>query len=142
MIVPVPAGTTAGQTSVTPQVPGSIRLNDDDSTITYSGFAYAGGRSYGDYRNDVHYTTDNGSTASLTFTGTTVTVYGEQSTDQGDTGISVDGGPQQVVSTLPSDGVRHANIAVYTSGRLSPGIHTIVVTKLSGQYSTLDGFTV
>jgi hypothetical protein len=142
MIVPVPAGTTAGQISVTPQVPGSIRVNDDDSRITYSGFTYAGGRSYGDYQNDVHYATANGSTASLTFTGTTVTVYGEQNTDQGNIGISVDGGAQQVVSTLPSDGVRHANVAVYTSGRLSSGTHTVVVTKLSGQYSTLDGFTV
>lgn len=42
MIVPVPAGTSAGQISVTPQVPGSIRLNDDDSAIAYSGFSYAG----------------------------------------------------------------------------------------------------
>ncbi|MGW6746485.1 hypothetical protein ACWGDX_38105 [Streptomyces sp. NPDC055025] len=142
MIVPVPAGTSAGQISVTPQVPGSIRLNDDDSTITYSGFAYAGGRSYGDHQNDVHYATSNGSTASLTFTGTRVTVHGEQNTDQGNIGISIDGGPQQIVSTLPSDGVRHANVAVYTSGLLSSGRHTIVVTKLSGQYSTLDGFTI
>ncbi|WP_150130512.1 NosD domain-containing protein [Streptomyces sp. 150FB] len=142
MIVPVPAGTTAGQISVTPQVPGSIRVNDDDSRVAYSGFTYAGGRSYGDYQNDVHYATASGSTASLTFTGTTVTVYGEQNTDQGNIGVSVDGGAQQVVSTLPSDGVRHANVAVYTSGRLSSGTHTVVVTKLSGQYSTLDGFTV
>jgi hypothetical protein len=142
MIVPIPAGTTAGQISLTPQVPGSVRLNDDDSDIAYSGFSYAGGRSYGDYRNDIHYATDNGATASLTFTGTTVTVYGEQYTDQGDIVISLDGGPRQVVSTLPSDGVRHANVAVYTSGHLSSGTHTIVVTKLSGQYSTLDGFTV
>ncbi len=142
MIVPVPAGTSAGQISVTPQIPGSIRVNDDDSRITYSGFSYAGGRSYGDYRNDIHYATANGSTASLTFTGTTVTVYGEQYTDQGDIGVSIDGGPQQVVSTLPSDGVRHGDVAVYTSGQLSQGTHTIVVTKLSGQYSTLDGFTV
>ncbi|MFD3922332.1 hypothetical protein [Streptomyces sp. NPDC058595] len=141
MIVPIPAGTSAGSISVTPQVPGSIRLNDDGG-IAYSGFSYADGRSYGDYRNDVHYATANGSTASLTFTGTKVTVHGELNTDQGNIGVSIDGGPQQVVSTVPGDGVRHANVAVYTSGALSPGRHTIVVTKLSGQYSTLDGFTV
>lgn len=142
MIVPIPAGTTAGQISVTPQVPGSIRLNDDDSRITYTGFTYAGGRSYGDYRGDIHYATADGATASLTFTGTTVTVYGEQYTDQGNIGVSVDGGPQQVVTTLPGDGTRHANAALYTSGSLSSGTHTVVVTKLSGQYATLDGFTV
>lgn len=142
MIVPIPVSTTAGQISVTPQVPGSIRLNDDDSRITYTGFTYAGGRSYGDYRGDIHYATADGATASLTFTGTTVTVYGEQYTDQGNIGVSVDGGPQQVVTTLPGDGTRHANAALYTAGSLSSGTHTVVVTKLSGQYATLDGFTV
>ncbi|MYS22157.1 hypothetical protein GA0115240_138530 [Streptomyces sp. DvalAA-14] len=141
MIVPIPAGTSAGQISVTPQLPGTTRLNDTDSSITYSGFSYQSGRTYGDYQSDVHYATANGSTASLTFTGTGIQVYGEQFTDQGNIGISIDGGTQQTVSTLPSDGARHANVAVYTSGTLSSGTHHIVVTKLSGQYSTLDGFT-
>ncbi|WP_405590949.1 hypothetical protein [Streptomyces sp. NBC_01190] len=141
MIVPIPAGTTAGQISVTPQDPSATRLNDTDSRITYSGFSYASGRTFGDYQSDVHYATANGSTASLTFTGTGIQVYGEQFTDQGNVGISIDGGSQQVVSTTPSDGARHANVAVYTSGTLASGTHTIVVTKLSGQYGTLDGFT-
>jgi Carbohydrate esterase 2 N-terminal len=142
MIVPIPASTTAGQISVTPQAPGVNRINDTDSTITYSSFSYSSGRGYGDYQDDVHYATTNGSTASLTFTGTGVQVYGEQYTDQGNIGISIDGGTQQVISTLPSDGARHANVAVYTSGVLASGTHTIVVTKLSGQYTTLDGFAI
>ena len=57
-------------------------------------------------------------------------------------GISIDGGAQQVVNTDSSDGNRHANVAVYNSGILASGTHTIVVTKLSGQYTTLDGFAV
>lgn len=141
MIVPIPSGTTAGQISLTPPAPGTTRLDDTDSRIAYSGFSYASGRSYGDYSNDIHYATANASTASLTFTGTQVQVYGEQFTDQGDLGVTIDGGSQQVVSTLPSDGARHANVAVYTSGVLASGTHTIVVTKLSGQYATLDGFS-
>jgi hypothetical protein len=44
------------------------------------------------------------------------------------------------VSTVPADGVRQANVAVYTKTGLSAGSHTIVVTKLSGSWSTLDGF--
>jgi hypothetical protein len=106
----------------------------------YSGFSYASGRGFGDYQDDIHYATANGSTASAAFTGIGIQVYGEQYTDQGNIGISIDGGAQQVVSTLPSDGARHSNVAVYTSGTLTPGTHTIVVTKLSGQYATLDGF--
>ena len=60
----------------------------------------------------------------------------------GNIGISIDGGTQQTISTLPSDGQRHSNVAVYTATGLSPGNHTIVVTKLSGTYTTLDGFTI
>ena len=45
-------------------------------------------------------------------------------------------------TTLPSDGQRHSNVAVYTATGLSPGNHAIVVTKLSGTYTTLDGFTI
>jgi hypothetical protein len=142
MIVPIPAGTTAGQISVTSQAPGVDRINDTDSSISYSGFSYSANRGFGDYEDDLHYATANGSTASLTFTGTGIAVYGEQYTDQGNIGISIDGGAQQVVSTVSSDGTRHANVAVYTSGTLAAGTHTVVVTKLSGEYTTLDGFAI
>jgi hypothetical protein len=141
LIVPVPAGTSASQISVgTPPV--GIRLNDTDPTIGYSGFSYSANRGLGDYDNDVHYATANGSTATLTFTGTGIAVDGEEYTDQGNIGVSVDGGSQVVVSTVPADGARHSNAAVYTASGLAPGNHTIVVTKLSGTYATLDGFTV
>jgi hypothetical protein len=141
LIVPVPAGTPASQISVgTP--PAGVRLNDTDPTIIYSGFSYSANRGLGDYDNDVHYATANGSTATLTFTGTGIQVYGEQYTDQGNIGISIDGGTQQTISTLPSDGQRHSNVAVYTATGLAPGNHTIVVTKLSGTYTTLDGFNI
>jgi pantoate kinase len=73
-----------------------------------------------------------------------IQVMGEQYTDQGSIGIgiSIDGGTQQTISTLPSDGQRHSNVAVYIATGLTPGNHTIVVTKLSGTYTTLDGFTI
>ena len=57
----------------------------------------------------------------MTFTGTAIAVYAEQNTDQGNIGISIDGGAQQTVSTLPSDGQRHTNVAVYTATGLAPG---------------------
>ncbi len=141
LIVPVPAGTSASQISVgTP--PAGLRLNDTDPTIGYSGFSYSANRGLGDYDNDVHYATANGSTATVTFTGTGIQVMGEQYTDQGNIGISIDGGTQQTISTLPTDGQRHSNVAVYTATGLTPGNHTIVVTKLSGTYTTLDGFNI
>ncbi|GAA1364412.1 hypothetical protein [Catellatospora chokoriensis] len=144
LIVPIPSGTTAGDIRVGdgggPVTSG--RIDDTDSRIGYSGFTLQSGRTFGDLNGDVHFATANGSTATLTFTGTGVAVYGEQNTDQGNVGISIDGGAQQVVSTLPADGVRHANVSVFSRTGLSAGTHTIVVTKLSGSYAVLDGFSV
>jgi hypothetical protein len=122
--------------------PASDRLNDTDPSFTDSGFSYSAGRGLGDYQDDVHYATANGSTVSLTFIGTGIKVFGEQSTDQGNIGVSIDGGSQQVVSTVPSDGQRHTNVAVYSTNGLTLGVHTIVVTKLSGQYMTFDGVEI
>jgi hypothetical protein len=53
---------------------------------------------------------------------------------------AADGGPQQTVSTLAT--ARQTNAVVCTTSGLARGTHTIVVTKLSGRYSTLDGFAV
>lgn len=139
LIVPVPAGTASSQISAGAPA-GANRLNDTDPSITYSGFSYSSNRGLGDYNDDLHYATANGSTAKLSFSGTGVQVFGEQYTDQGDIGVSIDGGAQQTVSTVPADGQRHSNVVVYAAIGLAAGSHTIVVTKLSGQYATLDGF--
>ncbi|WP_328946329.1 hypothetical protein OG259_37615 [Streptomyces sp. NBC_00250] len=133
LLVPVPAGTTAGQIAV------GARVDDTDADITYSGFSLSSNRTQGDYHNDVHYATANGSTATYTFTATGIQVYGEENTDQGDIGVSIDGGPQQRVST--SDTQRRSNVSVFATGGLDEGTHKIVVTKLSGSYAVLDGFT-
>jgi len=90
----------------------------------------------------VHYATADGSSLTATFIGTGVTVFGEEYTDQGDISVSVDGGPAAVVDTVPADGARHANTPVFSSGPLPAGVHTIVVTKLSGSYATFDGLEI
>ncbi|PYC70624.1 hypothetical protein C7C46_27360 [Streptomyces tateyamensis] len=120
--------------------PPALRTNDTDPSISYSGFAGTGNRGLGDYGDDVHYASADGSTASYTFSGSFVLVYGELNTDQGNIGVAIDGGPQQTVSTLSADGVRHSDTPVFSAAGLAGGSHTIVITKLSGQYSTLDGF--
>ncbi|MBG6135887.1 hypothetical protein [Longispora fulva] len=143
LVVPIPAGTVAADIRVGDAGPATKgRVDDTDSRIAYTSFATNGNRGFGDYNNDIHYATANGATASLTFSGTGVEVYGEQYTDQGTLGVSIDGGTQVVVNTVPTDGQRHANVAVFREANLLPGTHTIVVTKLSGQYAVLDGFAV
>ncbi|KAA2260671.1 hypothetical protein F0L68_19945 [Solihabitans fulvus] len=140
LIVPLSDGAQASDVSLGGSQPGVTRVNDTDGSISYSGFSYLANRGYGDYADDIHYATADGSTATLSFTGTGVQVFGEQFTDQGSIGVSIDGGPQQTIDTVPADGQRHANVALFTATGLSSGAHTIVVTKLSGDYATLDGF--
>ncbi|MFG2042948.1 hypothetical protein [Dactylosporangium sp. NPDC048998] len=141
LIVPITPGTRASLIGVGQPVT-SERINDTDPSISYTNFTLASNRGLGDYQDDVHYATANGATATFTFTGTGIQVYGEQNTDQGNIGVRIDGGTQTTVSTVPSDGTRHSNVAVYSLTGLTSGTHTVVVTKLSGTYSTLDGFQV
>ncbi|MCX4163058.1 MULTISPECIES: hypothetical protein [Paraburkholderia] len=117
------------------------RIGDNSSQITYSGSwqAVNNRSSFYDYLHDLHYTMNNSDTMTMSFTGTAIQVFGEQYIDQGNLGIAIDGGAQQVVNTVPADGERHSNVAVYTSPLLTRGQHTITVTKLSGTYATMNG---
>ncbi|MEU9370590.1 Ig-like domain-containing protein [Streptomyces avermitilis] len=122
--------------------PAAARLNDTDPSIVYNSWDHLGSRGYGDHDDDVHYATTDGSSITYTFIGTGIKVFGEQYTDQGNIGVSIDRGPATVVDTVPADGARHTDVAVYTNTALTAGVHTIVVTKLSGAYATFDGFEI
>ncbi|WP_155630442.1 right-handed parallel beta-helix repeat-containing protein [Burkholderia territorii] len=118
------------------------RLGDNSSQITYSGSWHRRFSFYDvgfDYLRDLHYTAADNDTMRIQFNGTAIQIFGEQSVDQGKLGISIDGGVQQIVNTVPADGQRHSNVAVYTSPLLARGPHSLTVTKLSGQYATMNG---
>ena len=117
------------------------RINDDDSAVTYTGsWAESSDRGYGDYADDVHATRGNGDTASLTFTGTGVSILGEKNTDQGQVEVFLDGTSQGLFDTASA--TRQAQAAIYSTGGLPLGSHTIQFVKRSGTYATLDGFEV
>ncbi|HEX4832993.1 MAG TPA: hypothetical protein VH478_18075 [Trebonia sp.] len=122
--------------------PAAVRLNDTDAGLQYSGFSYSSNRGDGDYQDDIHYATDNGSTITYTFAGTGIKVYGELSTDQGHFSAAVDAGAPASVDTVPSDGQRHANVVTWSASGLTAGVHTLVLTKADGTYMTFDGVEV
>ncbi len=122
--------------------PADARINDTDTGFVYNQLDYSNDRGFGDYQDDLHYATSNGATVTYTFIGNKITVYGEENTDQGDIGIALDGGAETTVDTVPADGQRHANVAVWSSPTLAPDVHLIVITKLSGSYMTFDGVDV
>jgi hypothetical protein len=124
------------------QPPAAVRLNDTDPDFQYSGFSYQDDRGLGDYDNDVHYASANGSTVTYTFVGTGIKVYGELSTDEGHYSAVRDGGTPVLVDTVPSDGTRQGDAVTWSAEGLTAGVHTLVLTKVDGTYMTFDGAEV
>lgn len=120
--------------------PGNV-LDDDDLRIAYRGsWSSSGSRGDGDLDDGVHYTQQDGASASLTFTGTSVGFLTETNSDEGDVGITLDGTAQPTVSAATPD--RHAQVRLYSVTGLKAGQHTLTVTKASGTYLLVDGFVI
>lgn len=122
-----------------PAKPGTV--DDDSLAIAYSGsWSDSGFRGYGDYDDGVHYTTANGASATLTFTGTQVSFQTETYSDEGTFDVLVDGVDQGTVSAVSS--TRATQQTLFTSKKLAAGTHTITIVKESGTYMLVDDFIV
>ena len=122
--------------------PARDRLDDTDPSFSYgNGWSYSSNRGLGDLGDDLHYATADGTSLTYTFLGTGIKVFGEFNSDQGNVGFTVDGGPQQTVDTSTT-GSRQSDALVFERLGLTPGQHTITITKLSGDYMTFDGVEV
>jgi alpha-galactosidase len=84
----------------------------------------------GDYRDDVHAATANGSAVNFTFTGTAVQWLTALGPDQGDADVYVDGKLVQRVS-LHSD-TRVTNRQAFAATGLKNAQHTVRIVKVSG----------
>ncbi|MFD0692668.1 discoidin domain-containing protein [Paenibacillus sp. GCM10027628] len=114
-------------------------VNDTDSNIVYNGsWSYSGGRSFGDYQDDVHYTMTNNDSVQYTFTGRGVDYITEKNSDQGQVDIYIDGAYQTTVDC--SSSTRIAQQLVYSITGLASGTHTIKVVKKTGTYMLVDAF--
>jgi hypothetical protein len=120
--------------------PGAV-VDDDDLRIGYLGsWSSSGSRGLGDLDNGVHYTQQNGASATITFTGTGIGFLTETNSDEGDVGITLDGVAQPTVSADTAQ--RQVRYRLYSVSGLAAGQHTLTVTKLSGTYFLVDGFTL
>ncbi|HEX4724179.1 MAG TPA: right-handed parallel beta-helix repeat-containing protein [Pseudonocardiaceae bacterium] len=122
--------------------PGHLApVDDTDPNATYTGsWNYSNGRHYGDFGDDVHYTTTNGDSVSYTFTGTGLQILSETNGDEGTADVAVDGTKTQTVNAVTT--TRLAQQAVVSVTNLPKGRHTVTLTKTGGQYLLVDGFTV
>jgi hypothetical protein len=136
-----PAAAQAIIDAVGPGTPRGSTIDDDDLGIAYNGsWSFSGNRSFGDLNRGVHYTQQDGASATITFNGTGISFLTETNPDEGDVGITLDGVDKGTVSAnTPERQVQHR---LYEVSGLRNGTHTLTVTKRSGTYMLVDGFIV
>jgi hypothetical protein len=122
-----------------PGTPTGTLVDDDDLRIDYHGsWSSSGSRGLGDLNDGVHYTQQDGASATITFTGTGISFLTETNSDEGGVGITLDGLVKPAVNAnTPSRGVQQQ---LYSVTGLAAGSHTLTVSKLSGTYFLVDGF--
>lgn len=92
----------------------------------------------GDAHDDVHATTKNGDSVSLTFRGTGISWIGPTAPDQGTAGVSLDG--KLVKSVNVHSDARRTGQTLFSVDGLRDGEHRIAVTKASGDVLRHDLF--
>ncbi|GIG87942.1 alpha-L-fucosidase [Plantactinospora endophytica] len=113
----------------------------NDNVATYStGWAVSSNRGFGDYNDDVHYTTSNGASFTYTFNGTGIDYLSERNSDQGVVDIYLDGVLRATVDT--SSSTRLTQQVIYSVRGLPQGSHTLRGVKRSGTYMLVDRFDV
>ncbi|MEV0531447.1 RICIN domain-containing protein [Kitasatospora sp. NPDC050463] len=144
--------TKVGSTTFTDSVEylnlgSSTKVDDADSKVTYAGgWGHTTGES-GPYSGTNSYSNVTGDTATLSFTGTTVTLHAVTAPSHGIAAVSIDGGTEVLVDEYSA--ARTGDAAVWTSPRLSSGTHTIRVrvtgsrqAASTGNWVTIDRFDV
>jgi hypothetical protein len=126
---------------------GVVMVNDDGSSVTYSGTwvdnAIAGGRIYG----DEHYSNSTGASAQFAFTGTGVTWVCTKAANRGHADVYIDNVFQTTVDAYAAANQYQVN--GYTKTGLANGPHTIKIVckgtkngNSSGTYIDVDGFRI
>ncbi|KAH7108407.1 hypothetical protein BKA62DRAFT_682083 [Auriculariales sp. MPI-PUGE-AT-0066] len=83
-------------------------------------------------------TSQPGATASLSFSGTGISIFGSTGPNHGQYSVSIDGGAQQVLSGSTATVV--AQVPLFSASGLTSGDHTIVITNngVNGQTGVFD----
>ena len=116
-------------------------VDDTDARIVYTGsWNTSINRGYGDINDGVHYTTVNGDSARLTFTGTGIDLISEKFSDEGTIDIYIDGTLTQTVNAANS--TRLVQQTLYTQTWPTSGTHTIKAVKRTGTFMLIDAFRI
>ncbi len=121
---------------------GVTTIDDASSTIDYTGTWGHGTGEAGLYAGTNSYSDTTGATATVTFTGTRVTLRGVTAPNHGIAAVSVDGGAETTVDQYAA--TRTGDVALWTSPPLASGEHTlrIRVTGDANSAASHDWVTV
>ncbi|HEY0828273.1 MAG TPA: hypothetical protein VGE40_09275, partial [Bacilli bacterium] len=123
---------SSSNTYVTVDRIGLVTTTDDNITGTgvnqvnyISGWTLYNSSTLGLYNDTMHYSNILDSTAQYQFNGAGVTLYSQKDGDKGIAAVSIDGGSETLVDLYSS--THQGSVAVWSSGTLSPGTHTLKV---------------
>ena len=119
--------------------PGAGTYDDDDDWINYSGFWQQASPIIGPYNDTITYSDSVGNSGTYTFNGSEVTLVYTMAGSYGTMDVSIDGVP---VNTIDMFNPTFLYQQEWTSGALSPGIHTITFEHASGFAVEVDAFIV
>ncbi len=121
----------------------STMYNDNDSAITYTGsWEFDGGRPFGDYNGDAHYSNAGGAFAEFNFLGTGIKFYTEKNSDMGTYDIYIDD-KKVGDATSYTSGSREAQVVTFEKNDLTYGHHKIkIVNTESNKWFVVDAFEV
>jgi hypothetical protein len=121
----------------------TARINDDDTTsLTYSGsWGDSNNRGLGDFNDDVHYTTHDGDSVTVSFSGTGIEIISETFTDEGAADVVVDGIPRgRIFAFRP--GARASQQTVFRLRGLARTTHAVKITKRGAPFLVIDAFNL
>lgn len=113
-------------------------INNDDENIQYIGnWKYHNKRKTGEYRQDVHITSNNGDSFKYKFSGESIVLASSKAPNQGNVEILIDGQSQGIFS-IHDPYRRQVQVVIFEKHNLKKGEHSIEVKKISGDYMTVD----
>jgi hypothetical protein len=118
--------------------------NDTATAVTYagSGWNYSSGRGYGDYGDDVHYSSSAGASATFSFTGSGVSWLAQRSDQTGPVEVYVDGVDEGTVTPVTAAAPFPTQQVDYSITGLVPGSHTLQIVNNAANLLTIDAFVV
>ncbi|KAF7344722.1 hypothetical protein MVEN_01632900 [Mycena venus] len=114
-------------------------IDDRDPQIKYT----PAWRQFGsdlDFQHTSQATTNVGDSLSLTFEGKSIQLFGSVTSATEKASMAIDGGPATI--WIPPADAKQTNNLIYSSGGLTPGNHTLVITAMNDQPVWADYFLV